>query len=69
MTSLRLCGPDGLPRRLLAATIEASQNKHLDIFNYLVKRHKSYAFTLCGNVISSNMTNEHVCTMKIYIMP
>ena len=32
---------------VLAPTFEASQNKHLEVFNSLVKRHKSYAFT-CG---------------------
>ena len=57
MTSLCV-GPMISREDFLSATFEASQNKYLNIFNYLT----GYAFTLCANVISSNMTNEHVCT-------
>ena len=59
MTSLYV-GPMISREDFLSATFEASQNKYLNIFNYLT----GYAFILCGNVISSNMTTEHVfiCT-------
>ena len=46
ITSLCVC-PMISREDVSAPTFEASQNKHLEVFKYLVKRHKSYAFT-CG---------------------
>ena len=53
---------------ILSATFEASQNKHLNIFNYLLKRHKSYAYT-CVAISSVHWACMYVRhPLMIYIM-